>query len=92
MGKRSSTWTEPGSGDAAQVVAEEVDDHDVLGAIFFVVLEREGSGGVFGGVEAAGHGALHGAGGDFVGAWVSFDAEEEFGAEKERMDWGPRLR
>ncbi len=67
-----------GKADAAEVVAEEVDDHDMLGAVLFVALERERGGGVFGGVEAAGHGALHGAGGDFVGE--SFGAEEEFGA------------
>ena len=68
-----------GERDAAEVVAEEVDDHDVLGAVLFVVLEREGDGVVFDEVEAAGHGALHGAGGDFVGVEV----EEEFGGERE---------
>ncbi len=32
----------PWETDAAEIVAEEVDDHDVLGAIFFVALESEG--------------------------------------------------
>ncbi len=69
-------------GDAAEVVAEQVDDHDVLGTILFVALEGESGGVVFGDVEASGHGALHGAGGDFV---VGTDAEEEFGREREDL-------
>ena len=52
--------------DAAQVVAQEVDDHDVLAAVFFVVLEGECGECVRLEVVAAGHGALHGACGDFV--------------------------
>jgi len=74
------------SADAAEIVAQEVDDHDVLGTILLVVLESEGGELVFGCVQAAGHSALHGAGGDLVG--LRIDAEEEFGRERENLVGG----
>ena len=50
--------------EAAEIVAEQVDDHYVFGAVFGVVAEPVGEGAVFGGGAAAGGGAFHGAGGD----------------------------
>jgi len=70
--------------ETAEVVAEKVENHDVLGAVLGVEVEGVGERFVFGGVEAAGHGSLHGAGGDAVG----FDAEEEFGGEREDVAAG----
>lgn len=60
--------------DAAEVVAEKVDDHEVFAAVFDVVPEPAGDGFVFGGAGAAGGGAFHGPGDD--GAAV--EAEEQF--------------
>ncbi len=65
--------------DAAEVVAQEVDDHDVLAAIFFVLLEGECGEGVGIKIVAAGHCALHGASGDFV----VVEGEEKLGRERE---------
>ena len=63
----------PGAGDPAQVVATEVDEHDVLGALLRIALELLGQEGVLAGVHAAGTGA-----GDRVGReLVALDLEQE---------------
>ena len=68
-----------GGADAAEVVAQQVDDHDVLAAVLLVVVEGERGEGVFGGVEAARPGALHGARHDLAVA----HAEEKLRRERE---------
>ena len=70
-----------GLGDFSEVVAEEIDDHDVFGAVFGVVMEPIDELRVFGEGAAAGCGAFHGAGGDAV----VVDAEEKFWRKGENV-------
>lgn len=67
--------------DLAEVVAEEVGDHDEFGAFFFGVLEVEGGFGVELGVGEAGAGSFDGAGFDFAAG----EAEEGFGGGGENF-------
>ena len=63
----------------AEIVAEEVGDHDELGSFFFGTLEFEGRFGVEFGVGEAGAGAFDGAGFDFA----TGEAEEGLGRGRE---------
>ena len=63
-----------GAGDAAEVVAHHVDDHEVFGAVFPAGAERGELRAVLGGGEPARRGALHGARFDAR----AVEAEEQF--------------
>ena len=74
------TVTVPGPGHAAQVVAPEVDEHHVLGALLRVALELLGEERVLAGVGAARAGA-----GDRVGREpVALDLEQQLRATRRR--------
>ena len=66
--------------DGAEVVAQEVDDHQVLGPVLLVGGEGGGEGCVFGGGRAAAAGALDRA---CFGFAVAADAEEALGGGAE---------
>ncbi len=67
--------------DAAEIVAQQIDDHNVLAAILFVTLETCGLLLVFSKIEATRHGAFHRACADSAVR----NAEEEFGRERENV-------
>ena len=67
--------------NAPQVVAQQINDHDVFGTFFGAGLQRLGLGGIGLGRGAARGGAFHGAGGDGTGAAVP--VEKQFGRERQ---------
>lgn len=68
-------------GDTAEVVAEEIRDHDQLSHFFGVGLEFECKLGVTGGVDGTWAGAFDGAGANLASA----DAQEEFGRGRDQL-------
>ena len=76
------TLTVPGARDPAQVVAPEVDEHHVLGALLRIALELLGEQGVLAGVGAARPGA-----GDRVGRQpVALDLEQQLGRRADDLE------
>ncbi len=71
---------------------EQIDNHHVFAAIFWVVAEPLGDLLVFGGGAAARRGSLHGLGDDAACGALLFHAEEQFGRKAEEVPAGQRVQ
>ncbi len=69
--------------EAAEIVAQQVDNHDIFSAVFGVRLEPGGLGAVFGGGAAARGSAFHGTSGDAAERRTRFNAEKELGRKRQ---------
>src|SRR5580658_3243820 len=71
--------------DAAEVVAQQIDDHDVLAAVFGIALKPGGDFQIFFCSAAARSGAFHGARDDAAGFSGIVDAKEKLGRKRENV-------